>query len=65
VVKKDREVGWVGEGTGRLPWWRREPDAPIGAEPAAARLDALGRSLAPERSRLDAATFIERACGAL
>jgi hypothetical protein len=65
VVKGDRETAWAGEGPGRLPWWRREPDAPIEAEPAAARLDPLGASLGLERPRLDAATFVERACEAL
>lgn len=65
AVKGDRQAEWVGEGPGRLPWWRRETDAPIEAEPAAPRLDPLGRSLGPERPRFDGATFIERACEAL
>ena len=65
VVKGDREAEWAGQRPGRLPWWRRETDSPLEAGPAAARLNALGRSLGPERPRFDAATFIERACEAL
>jgi putative transposase len=65
VVKGDREAEWVGEEPGKLPWWRQEPDAPLEAEPAAPRLDPLGRSLGSERPQFDAATFIERACEVL
>jgi putative transposase len=65
MLKADAEAPWLGEGPGRLPWWRREPDTRIVAEPAAPRLDPLGRSAAPERPRLDARAFMERACAAL
>lgn len=62
AMQGTRAAPWRAKGPGRLPWWQRESDAPIAAEPAAARLDPLGRSLGPKRPRLDAATFVQRAC---
>jgi len=64
-LKGERAAPWVGDGPGGLPWWRREHDAPIVAEPSAARLDPLGRSAGAERVRLDPATFVARACASL
>lgn len=65
LVKGGRTASWAGEGPGRLPWWQRERDVPIVAPPAGPRLDPLGRSAGPERQRLDAVAFVERACSVL
>jgi REP element-mobilizing transposase RayT len=65
LVKGGRTASWAGEGPGRLPWWPRERDVPIVGAPAGPRLDPLGRSAGPERQRLDAGAFAERACSVL
>lgn len=56
---------WVGEGPGRLPWWRLgrpkagEDEAPVPG-PTVAFIDELGRSTGLERQALRAAEFVER-----
>jgi putative transposase len=60
-LRGERAAAWVGEQPGRLPWWPRVKDAHVAAQPAAPRLDPLGRG-GRERPRLDAATFVSRAC---
>jgi len=57
---------WVGEGPGRLPWWRLgRPKAEEEESPApdstVAFIDELGRSTGLERPALSAAEFVEQA----
>ena len=56
---------WAGDHPGRLPWWGREPDSILDAEPAAPKLDPLGRSGGLERQRMAPGEFVERACEAM
>jgi putative transposase len=53
---------WSTGEPGRLPWWGRESDSIVDAEPAAPRLDPLGRSGGIERRRLDPGELVARAC---
>jgi REP element-mobilizing transposase RayT len=53
---------WTAGEPGRLPWWGRETDSIIEAEPAAPLLDPLGRSGGLERERLEPREFVARAC---
>ena len=58
---------WVFGEPGELPWWRRmmEKDEEMEFRDDVPYLDYLGRSTAPERPRLDAATYLARGCAAL
>jgi REP element-mobilizing transposase RayT len=60
-----RREAWRGEGPGRLPWWQREPDRRLEGEVAAPQLDPLGRTAGLERRAIEAAEFVQRACGVL
>ncbi len=58
---------WVLGEPGELPWWRRmmEKDEEMEFRDDVPYLDYLGRSTAPERPKLDAATYLARGCAAL
>ena len=59
---------WVLAEPGELPWWRRrmmEKDEDMEFREDVPYLDYLGRSTAPERPKLDAATYLAQACRAL
>jgi putative transposase len=64
-LKGERTATWAREGPGRLPWWPREKDARLAVEPAAPRLDPLGRTAGSERRRIEAAEFVTLACETL
>jgi hypothetical protein len=56
---------WVGDGPGKLPWWRLgrprvEEDDPPAPDPDVAFIDELGRSTGLERPRMSAAEFVVR-----
>ena len=53
---------WAAGEPGRLPWWGRETDSVIDAEPAAPALDPLGRSGGVERRWLEPGEFVVWAC---
>ena len=65
MLRGTRTVSWSGEGPGRLPWWRRDIDRPLAGEPAAPRLDALGRGAGDARRLMPADEFLRQAAGAL
>jgi putative transposase len=65
LVEACRKDKWMKESPGQLPWWGRDVDRPLPAGPSISRLDPLGRSPGPNRPRLDAATFVARACRTL
>jgi REP element-mobilizing transposase RayT len=65
MLKGERREEWVGEGPGRLPWWRRREAEEITLAEGRPRLDALGASTLPRRSRWDADTYLRQACKVL
>lgn len=60
---------WVGEGPGRLPWWKLGRPHAEEEEPApdstVAFVDELGRSTGLERASMDAARFVKTGIGFL
>jgi REP element-mobilizing transposase RayT len=67
VLRGERREAWIGEGPGRLPWWRwgeGEGEA-ISVVAGRARLDALGASTAGQRVRMSVSTYLERSCDIL
>ncbi len=62
-----RDAAWVDLIPGRLPWWRGAAETDPQLEPAGGGpfVDALGRTTAPERPRLEPAEFLARAAAAL
>lgn len=63
-LKGDRNEDWIGEGPGRLPWWRlgRPPkveDEELKPEAPTAYVDESGRSTGLERPRMTAEEFLQ------
>ena len=58
-------AGWAGEEPSKLPWWREGRDEPVSPREGEVYVDYLGRSTAPERSRLTVEESLDRACGVL
>ncbi|MCP4901113.1 MAG: hypothetical protein GY906_29435 [bacterium] len=61
-----RDAEWLGEGPGRLPWWRlgrppKEEDEDLKPEAPSAFVDELGRSTGLERQRLTVEEFVRLA----
>jgi len=60
-----REEEWLGEGPGRLPWWKlgrppsRKDEDEVPDARVTACIDILGRSTGLERPRLDVQQFLE------
>jgi REP-associated tyrosine transposase len=65
MLKGERREEWVGEGPGRLPWWRRGEVEEITLAEGRPRLDGLGASTLPRRPRWDADTYLRLACRVL
>jgi len=63
MLRGERRETWIGEGPGRLPWWRRgEGEEPVALVEGKPRLDALGASSAPQRARLSVDEYLARVC---
>jgi REP element-mobilizing transposase RayT len=65
AIKGAREEEWRGESPGRLPWWGREVDRPVGPAAPSAWVDELGRSTGLERESMEPDEFIKRCCAVL
>jgi REP element-mobilizing transposase RayT len=65
MLRGARAAAWCGEGPGRLPWWGRDIDRPLEGEPAAPRLDPLGRTRGEARRRMPADEFLLKVADAL
>ena len=59
-----RKEEWIGEGPGRLPWWRlgrppKEENEELKPEAPSAFVDEIGRSTGLERRRMTAGEFLQ------
>jgi REP element-mobilizing transposase RayT len=64
MLRGERQVEWIGERPGRLPWWRRgeEAEEPITLGDGRPRLDALGASTLPQRARWGVDAYLAHVC---
>jgi len=63
TLRGEREQEWMGEGPGRLPWWRGTESEDDRISPSADHpfVDFLGRSTEPVPPQMSAADFLEMA----
>jgi REP element-mobilizing transposase RayT len=62
TLKGERGESWIGEGPGRLPWWKHEPDSQIEMPVPPSWVDERGVSSGLERPPIDAAEYLRTAC---
>jgi hypothetical protein len=62
ALKGVRESEWEGELPGRLPWWKREPDRPLGDVEPSVWIDERGISSGRKRRQMSAEDFLASAC---